>query len=275
MAKRPLLKLLNNNAFLLNFKAFISCLVDNEARTNNGAERAFIFLKVLIFWRTFISLWNKLAKALRNGYTLGFSKGVQFFFLASLLAKLSNFKPTLTKEPHSLKNYVKFFKRTHLIDLYLFWNLYYYSSLIGKFYSVSFLIWAKLMTILNCSSKFVKNLTNLKNIYKFRDLYSAAVYLGGLDNAFCHFSNFFNIGALLGSLKKSALFSLASYYTGLEKCLDHFGLIFDIGVTSVRLSKQKKYAPFFFVAHYEHGARGFLGRKKRRFFAKKNMLLSI
>jgi len=49
MAKRPLLKLLNNNAFLLNFKAFISCLVDNEARTNNGAERAFIFLKVLIF----------------------------------------------------------------------------------------------------------------------------------------------------------------------------------------------------------------------------------
>jgi hypothetical protein len=153
--------------------------------------------------------------------------------------------------------------------------LYYYSSLIGKFYSVSFLIWAKLLATLNSNSKFVKNFANLKNIYKFRDLYGAAVYLGGFDSAFCHFSNFFNIGALLGSLKKSALFSLTSYYAGLEKCLDHFGLIFDIGVASVRLSKQKKYTPFFLVAHYEHDARGFFGRQKRRFFIKKNMLLSI
>jgi len=49
MAKKPLLKLLNNDAFLLNFKAFISCLVDNEAKANNKAGRVFIFLKVFIF----------------------------------------------------------------------------------------------------------------------------------------------------------------------------------------------------------------------------------
>jgi hypothetical protein len=79
-------------------------------------------------------------------------------------------------------------------------------------------------------------------------------------------------------IKKESFSFLDAQYGCLNKSIDHSGLIFDRAFpdfVGVYASKEKRYSPFFFTVHYEYDAKGFVGHNRRRFFKKKNMLLSI
>jgi hypothetical protein len=278
--KKHLIKLLNKKSFLHNFTNFIYCIVKQELRSYSGNfPKTPIFLKIFIFWKFFISVWNKAVKSYSKSYVLKFSKYTKNFFLLILNTKINAlWKKKKKIKVWNFKNYHNFFSRTYFMDLYLYWNLHFYSNIVVRFYCASFIIWAKLFVPLSDNLEAVKFFLNLKNLYKFKDLYKSIITFSDQNYNFLHLAKYPNYNNFIGVTQKSALLVLSAQYQMLKKKIDQYCLIFDqydAGCKIVYVNKQKKYTPFFFTMHYEYGARNFIGRNKRRFFFRKSLLLSI
>jgi hypothetical protein len=132
--------------------------------------------------------------------------------------------------------------------------------------------------LLDGDYKVIKLLLNLKNLYKFKDLYKSPVAFNDHNYNLLSLANSLNLNKFFGAIQKSALLSLSVQYEMLKKKLDKFGLIFDqiyANYKCIYINKQKKLTPFFFTIYYEYGARCFLGSGKRRYYFRKNLLLSI
>jgi hypothetical protein len=109
-------------------------------------------------------------------------------------------------------------------------------------------------------------------------LYKNVTFYKDLNYIFLQYLNLDSLSSYGAFIKKDSLSSLSAQYGCLSKSLDPTGLVFDRAFpdfVGVYASKKKRYTPFFFTVHYEYDAKGFIGHNRRRFFRKKNMLLSI